>query len=342
ASHLSRLFWFRQSSCPSPSLCTCGKAARLSTCAQAVFADRRLFMPGLSLLHVRELCAHALVVVRVEPEHAGKYLLRVPQAAEAPQAEAVAVEAPEEGAVLYNPPGKEAAEVLAEGELPDLHPHVVVTDRRVWIMIEREVPEVGVGVEATEIGGKEVHEFAVRLFVVTRLFQLDGLYDGVRVGILEVPAGEDDLYPVDGSGAFLDDGPRPRLNGFVRLSPIVILGVPRPLLLQGQGREAESRYVGAPGRDLARQVGMARVAPHPSRHHGDDLARHSLEEAGRAKRKGTLRSEDAAGDRVPLYRKGDEVDLPAHDEILSFRLRLLSGGELRIGIDAEPRAVGGD
>ena len=38
---LSRLSWLRPLSCPPPSLCKCGKAARLSIFAQAVFADRR-------------------------------------------------------------------------------------------------------------------------------------------------------------------------------------------------------------------------------------------------------------------------------------------------------------
>ena len=119
---LSRLSWLRPLSCPPPGLCKCGKAVRLSIFTQAVFADTVLVMPGLSLLHVRELGAHALVVVRVEPEHTGEHFLCLPQAAEAPHAEAVAVEAPEEGAVLGKPPGKETTEVLAEGELPDFTP----------------------------------------------------------------------------------------------------------------------------------------------------------------------------------------------------------------------------
>ena len=154
--------------------------------------------------------------------------------------------------------------------------------------------------------------------------------------------GRIELHLVDGSHAFLDDGPRPWFYRLIRLSPIVAFGVPHPLFLQGERREAESRYVGAPSLDLAGYVRVAAVAPRSVRYHGDDLARHSLEEASRAQGEGTVRSEDAAGDGVPLDGKGDEVDLPAHDEIFFFRLRLLSGGGLRVGIDAEPPAVGGD
>ena len=93
-------------------------------------------MPGLSLFHVRELGAHTLVVGRVEPEHTGKYFLCLPQATEAPHTEAIAVETSKEGAVVYEPPGKETAKVLAEGELPDFNSYVVVADRRVGIVIK--------------------------------------------------------------------------------------------------------------------------------------------------------------------------------------------------------------
>ena|GEM_PF-2997909 len=72
------------------------------------------------------------------------------------------METPEEGAVVYKPPGKETAKVPAEGEFPDFNSYVVVTDCRVGIAIEREVSKVGMGVETAEIGGKEVHKLAVR------------------------------------------------------------------------------------------------------------------------------------------------------------------------------------
>lgn len=97
---------------------------------------------------------HTLVVVWIEPEHTGKHLLCLPEASEAPHAEAQAVEAPEEGPVLDKPPGKETPEVLTQGEFSDLHPHIVVTDCRIGIVIEREVPEMGVGIEAAEIAAR--------------------------------------------------------------------------------------------------------------------------------------------------------------------------------------------
>jgi hypothetical protein len=56
-------------------------------------------MPGLSLFHAREFETDALVISEVEPEHTGKYLFSLPEPAEAPQAEAQAMETPEERAV---------------------------------------------------------------------------------------------------------------------------------------------------------------------------------------------------------------------------------------------------
>lgn len=293
---------------------------------------RLLFIPGLSLFYVGDLVAHTLVVVGIEPEHTRKYLLCFPKAAEAPHAETVAVQAPEEGSILDEPLGKEAAEVLPEGELSDLYSHVVVADGRVRIVIERQVPEVGVGVEAAEIGGKEVHERAVRLLVVTRLFQIHGLYDGVRVGIVQVPAGEDKLHLIHGSPAFPDDGPRPRLYRLIRLSPIVVFGVPHSFFFQGEGCETETRYIRAPGGDLPRYVRVAGVLPYLVRYHGDDLARHSLEEAGGSERKGTVRADDATGDGVSFDGKGDEIGLLPHDDIILRCLRPLVDRDGLIGV----------
>ena len=79
-------------------------------------------MPGPSLSHVFEAGAYALVIGRTEPEHAGKHLFRIPRPAEAPQADTVAVETPEEGAVASPLPGEKTVEALTEESSPILTP----------------------------------------------------------------------------------------------------------------------------------------------------------------------------------------------------------------------------
>jgi len=162
-------------------------------------------MPGLSLFHVVEVKTHALVVRGIEPEHASKYFFRVPEPAEAPQAEAVAVKAAEERSVVRAAPGKKAVEVLAEGEFSDLHSYVVVTDRRIWIAMESEVSQVSVGVETAEIDGKDVHEHAARFPAVARFFHIDGFEDRVRIGVVRIFPGKDLLHLVLGPRALFDD-----------------------------------------------------------------------------------------------------------------------------------------
>ena len=145
-----------------------------------------LFMPGLSLFHVVEVKARALVVGGIEPEHAGKYFFRIPHPAEAPQAKTVAVKTAEERTVVCAAPGKETVKVLAEGEFSDLHPYVVVTDRGIGIAGEGEVAQMTVGVETAEIGNKDVHEHAARLPEVTRLFHIDRFEDRVGIGVVRI------------------------------------------------------------------------------------------------------------------------------------------------------------
>jgi hypothetical protein len=79
-------------------------------------------MPGLSLFHVAEVRTCTLVVGRIEPEHAGKYLFCFPEPAEPPQAEAVTVQTAEERSIVYASPRKETRKILPEGELADLDP----------------------------------------------------------------------------------------------------------------------------------------------------------------------------------------------------------------------------
>ena len=143
-------------------------------------------MPGLPLLNIGELKAGALVICGVEPKYTSEHLFGIPEPAEAPQAEAIAVEAAEERTVVYAAPGEKTANVLTEGELADLDAYIVVTDCRVGIAGESEVSQVGMGVETAEIGLKDIHEHTARSTVVARLFQFDGLQDRVSVWVVEI------------------------------------------------------------------------------------------------------------------------------------------------------------
>ena len=191
-------------------MCICGKVEPLSTCAhEGFFSGLLVFMPGLSLFHVVEVRTCTLVVGRIEPEHTGKYLFCFPEPAEPPQAEAVTVQTAEERSIVYASPGKETVKVLAEGELADLDPDVVVTDCCVGIAREREVSQVGMAIETTEIGRQEIHQHAVRLSPVARLMEVNSFEDGVRVGIVRILAGKHLLHFVLGSRATFDDRFRP-------------------------------------------------------------------------------------------------------------------------------------
>ncbi len=108
-------------------MCICGKVEPLTTCAHDGFSSGLIvFTPGLSLFHVVEVKTCTLVVARIEPEHTGKYLFCFPDAAEPPQAEAVTVQTAEERSIVYASPRKETVKILAEGELADLDPDLVI------------------------------------------------------------------------------------------------------------------------------------------------------------------------------------------------------------------------
>ena len=64
-------------------------------------------MPDLPLFHIVEVKAGALVVRWIEPEHASKYFFCIPHPTEAPQAEAVAVQAGGIKGTSYSPPVKQ-------------------------------------------------------------------------------------------------------------------------------------------------------------------------------------------------------------------------------------------
>ena len=121
-----------------------------------------------------------------------------------------------------------------------------MADGRVGVALEREVPQVAVGIKAAEIRGEKVHERTVSSFVVARPFEIDSVEDGVRVGIVGVFAGKHLLHLILGPRASLDEGSSPRFSRLV--SPGVLPGIPHTDLFQCKWSETEGVDAGVPGR----------------------------------------------------------------------------------------------
>lgn len=100
------------------------------------------------MAYVFPALAHALVVVGVEREHALEHLLGGGELSATPQAQAVAVEAPQEGTVVELRPEQHAVETGRQRQLADPHADLVVEERLLWIVVEFQVAEVRVGIDA--------------------------------------------------------------------------------------------------------------------------------------------------------------------------------------------------
>jgi hypothetical protein len=110
--------------------------------------------------------------------------------------------------------------------------------------------------------------------------------------------------------------------------------------LRAKGSEAQGRYIeratviSPRGRDGG-------IPPLSFGRYREKLARHHLGEPGGPEGQGALHSLDATRDRGPFDGKDDEVDILAHIDIVLGGLGSFHQGEPGIGVDAEPRAVGG-
>ena len=303
--------------------------------------DQQLLIPSLSIAHVINDTAHALVVGRVEPEHAGKNLFRFFEPTEPPETETIAVQTPEERTVVDVPPGKKTLEVFSERELTDAHAHLVVTDGFLRFVIEGNLAEVRMGIETPEISDEEVHERAVCFTVVAGLFQLDRFEYGIRIRVIGVLAGDHLFHLIHRSWTPLDDRFRPRFHRLIRFSPVMFLREPHALLFELKRRETEGGDIEAPRLDFSGEIRMPRVTPLLPRRYGDDLARHHIPGARRPEGNVAL-SRDTAGDGISLYGQGDQFNIMGEVEIIlrCFFWFLFCGNlALRIGIDAEPRTV---
>ena len=85
-------------------------------------------LPASSLADVVPARAHALVVVRVERKDALEDALRAGEVPEAPEAETVAMEAPQKRSVIDLPPLEEAIEAGGQRKLADPDAELVVNE----------------------------------------------------------------------------------------------------------------------------------------------------------------------------------------------------------------------
>src|SRR3990170_1876542 len=94
------------------------------------------------------------------------------------------VQAAKKRSVVDVAPWQQALEALAQRQFPDAQPHLVVADGVLWAMVEDEVAEMGVGVEAAQVGVTEVHQDLVRSQVVAGVLEIVGLGNGIceRIG----------------------------------------------------------------------------------------------------------------------------------------------------------------
>ena len=130
---------------------------------------------------------HALVVGRIQPEHAVEDAPSLLEPAKAPEAQPEPMHAAEERPVVDPSPRQHALEAFAKGQLADPEPRLIVTDRVLGPVVENEVAEVRVGIQATEVGLTEIHQDLVCTLYFTGVLAVIGFGDRVGKGILGRP-----------------------------------------------------------------------------------------------------------------------------------------------------------
>jgi hypothetical protein len=112
---------------------------------------------------------HALIVRRVEPEHPVEHPSGLLEPAETPAAQPKAVHAAQERPVIEAAPGQHAVELVAQRQLADTKSHLIMTNGLGGPIVEDEVAEVRMRIQATKIGVAEFHQSVQGLaWVATR------------------------------------------------------------------------------------------------------------------------------------------------------------------------------
>src|SRR3972149_11299999 len=164
----------------------------------------RLFFPHFPRLDLPDQEAAALVVGGVEPEHPVKDAPGFLEAIEPPQAEPESLHAPQERAVIDVAPRQYTLEFFPERQLPDPQPNLVGPDRFLGATIKAEVAEMGVGVEAAQVGLAKFHEDLVCALVVAAFLEIVGPQDWILVRLVRIFAGQD-LFHFEGRARSVSD-----------------------------------------------------------------------------------------------------------------------------------------
>src|SRR6202041_3308930 len=128
--------------------------------------------------------ADALIIRRVEPQQPVKNTLGLLEPFQSPQAQPEAVHAAQERAVVEPSPGQQAIGEAAQREFADPQSHLVVAHRIAGDVVEDEVTEVSMGVEAAEVGLAKFHEDLACGLVITRTLQVVGADNGIAIRIV--------------------------------------------------------------------------------------------------------------------------------------------------------------
>jgi hypothetical protein len=139
------------------------------------------------------------------------------------EAQANTLHAPKVRPVVDEAPRQQAVEAARKGQLADPDAGLVVADRPLGLSLEREVAEVSVGVQASEIGLAEPHEDGMCRRAVTAVLELVGFDDRVRIRIVGIVSRQDLLITTSepgstSSGGYCGNGPwfrRSRTRGAV-------------------------------------------------------------------------------------------------------------------------------
>lgn len=97
------------------------------------------------------------MIRRLEPQQPVKNTLGLLERFQSPQAQPEAVHAAQERAVVEPSPGQQPIGEAAQREFADPQSHLVVAHRIAGDVVEDEVTEVSMGVEAAEVGLAKFH-----------------------------------------------------------------------------------------------------------------------------------------------------------------------------------------
>ena len=100
----------------------------------------------------------ALIVRGIQPEHAGENAGGFIESAKTPETQTISVQATQKWPVIGITLGQQTVETGAEGYLADCQPDRVVADGVLRKVVELQIAEVRVGIEAAQVGFAHIHQ----------------------------------------------------------------------------------------------------------------------------------------------------------------------------------------